>query len=94
MINLTLRVYDISDDDAATDDGGGQDSNSLKFGKSIINALVIIIVLACFTFVLVFCYYMRCMKVRFIIMDMNFMSLMSTCPIHMPLIVSSWLHGV
>jgi len=56
-----LKVYDISDDDAVTDDEGG-DSNSQKLGKSLINAIVIICVIATFTFVLVFCYWMKCMK--------------------------------
>lgn len=61
-----VRVYDISDDDSATDDEE-RDSNSVKFGKSLINAIVIICVIALFTFVLVFCYYMKCMKVNALI---------------------------
>lgn len=51
-----LKVYDISDDEA------NGDSNSTKFGKSLLNALVIVVVLAMFTFLLVFLYWMRCMK--------------------------------
>lgn len=51
-----LKVYDISDDVA------NGDSNSTKFGKSLLNALVIVVVLAMFTFLLVFLYWMRCMK--------------------------------
>ena len=56
-----LKVYDLSDDDYYTDDEE-QDSNSEKLGKSFINAIVIVCVLALVTFVLVFCYWMRCMK--------------------------------
>mmetsp|Transcript_5232 Transcript_5232/g.5362 ORF Transcript_5232/g.5362 Transcript_5232/m.5362 type:complete len:457 (+) Transcript_5232:114-1484(+) len=52
-----LKVYDIDDDDT-----GGGDSNSIKMGKSFINALTIVCVLALFTFLLVFLYWMRCMK--------------------------------
>ena len=63
--NSLLRVYEISDDDASTDDQT-RDSNSTKLGKSLINAIVIICVIALFTFVLVFCYWMRCMKVTFL----------------------------
>lgn len=66
IYNLQFRVYEINDDDTATDDQGG-DSNSEKFGKSLINAFVIIIVIALFTFVLVFCYWMKCMKVLMIL---------------------------
>jgi hypothetical protein len=57
------RVYEISDDDTVTDDQE-KDSNSVKLGKSLVNAIVIICVIALFTFVLVFCYYMKCMKVQ------------------------------
>eukprot|EP01041_Mallomonas_annulata_P010489 gene10489-21882_t len=52
-----LKVYDITDDETE-----GGDSNSTKMGKSFINALTIVCVLASFTFLLVFLYWMRCMK--------------------------------
>lgn len=55
-------MYDISDDEGSDDDQGG-DSNSVKLGKSLVNAIIIVCVLGMFTFVLVFCYWMRCMKV-------------------------------
>lgn len=58
----SLKVYELSDDDYNTDDEVEQDSNSTKLGKSFINAIVIVCVLALVTFVLVFCYWMRCMK--------------------------------
>jgi presenilin 1 len=58
-----LKVYEMSDDDYATDDDQVEkDSNSTKLGKSFVNAIVIVCVLALVTFVLVFCYWMRCMK--------------------------------
>lgn len=57
-----LKVYELSDDDYYTDDQVEEDSNSTKLGKSFINAIVIVCVLALVTFVLVFCYWMRCMK--------------------------------
>lgn len=57
-----LKVYELSDDDYNTDDETEQDSNSTKLGKSFVNAIVIVCVLALVTFVLVFCYWMRCMK--------------------------------
>jgi len=52
-----LKVYDITDDDT-----GGGDTNSVKMGKSMVNALTIVAVLASFTFLLVFLYWVRCMK--------------------------------
>ena len=57
-----LKVYDMSDDDYYTDDSEEKDSNSTKLGKSFVNAIVIVCVLALVTFVLVFCYWMKCMK--------------------------------
>lgn len=57
-----LKVYEMSDDDYYTDDEAEKDSNSTKLGKSFVNAIVIVCVLALVTFVLVFCYWMRCMK--------------------------------
>lgn len=57
-----IKVYDMSDDDYYTDDETEKDSNSTKLGKSFVNAIVIVCVLALVTFVLVFCYWMKCMK--------------------------------
>jgi hypothetical protein len=50
-----LSVYDISDE-------ASNDSSSVKIGKSMINAIVIIAVCAIMTFLIVFLYWARCVK--------------------------------
>ena len=53
-----LSVYDISDGS----DASINDSNTVKFGKSMINALVIVCAIALMTFMIVFLYWARCVK--------------------------------
>ena len=53
-----LSVYDISDGS----ESGMNDSNTVKLGKSMINAIVIVCAMAFMTFVIVFLYWARCMK--------------------------------
>jgi hypothetical protein len=43
--------------------GGGSQSGGEQFGQALINALVIVGVICVATFVLVLCYYFRCLKV-------------------------------
>jgi len=57
-----VSVYAINDGDA---DGNGGDSNSVKLGKSLINALTIVGVICGATFVVVLLYKYRCMKCLF-----------------------------
>jgi presenilin 1 len=57
-----VSVYAINDGDA---DGNGGDSNSVKLGKSLINALTIVGVICGATFVVVLLYKFRCMKCLF-----------------------------
>ena len=68
-----LSVYDISDGS----DASINDSNTVKFGKSMINALVIVCAIALMTFVIVFLYWARC--VRCIQGYMIFSSFMMLC---------------
>ena len=53
-----LSIYDISDGSEAS----VNDSNTVKLGKSMINALVIVCAMALMTFVIVFLYWARCMQ--------------------------------
>lgn len=53
-----LSIYDISDGSEASIN----DSNTVKLGKSMINALVIVCAMALMTFVIVFLYWARCMQ--------------------------------
>lgn len=57
-----VSVYTIDDGDA---DGTGGDSNSVKLGKSVINALTIVGVICAATFLVVLLYKFRCMKCLF-----------------------------
>jgi hypothetical protein len=54
-------VYTVYNDDGA---GGKGDSNSVKLGKSIVNALVIVGCICAATFLVVCLYKFRCMKVK------------------------------
>ncbi|TFJ85532.1 hypothetical protein NSK_003042 [Nannochloropsis salina CCMP1776] len=65
-----VSVYAIDDGDA---DGKGGDSNSVKLGKSLVNALTIVGVICGATFVVVLLYKFRCMKCLF-----GYMALSST----------------
>ena len=53
-----LSIYDISDGSEA----GLNDSKTVKLGKSMINAIVIVSAIALMTFVIVFLYWARCVK--------------------------------
>ena len=68
-----LSVYDISDGS----DADMNDSTTVKLGKSMINAIVIVCAMAIMTFVIVFLYWARCM--RFIQGYMIFSSFMLLC---------------
>ncbi|KAM3576450.1 hypothetical protein VYU27_001616 [Nannochloropsis oceanica] len=57
-----VSVYAINDGDA---DGNGGDSNSVKLGKSLINALTIVGVICGATILVVLLYKFRCMKCLF-----------------------------
>ena len=68
-----LSIYDIRDGSEASIN----DSNTVKLGKSMINALVIVCAMALMTFVIVFLYWARCMQ--FIQVYMIFSSFMLLC---------------
>ncbi|CAN0113460.1 unnamed protein product, partial [Ectocarpus fasciculatus] len=55
--NSALSVYEVYDDSTTT-----LDPSPVRLGKSFINALIIVLVLAAATFVIVWMYWMRCMR--------------------------------
>eukprot|EP00752_Nemacystus_decipiens_P008581 g7662.t1 len=55
--NSALSVYEVYDESAAT-----LDPSSVRLGKSLVNAFIIVLVLAAATVVIVWMYWMRCMK--------------------------------
>lgn len=61
------RVYEVSDDDATGDDdssgSSSGDSDSQKLSKGLVNALIIVGAICGMTFLVVLCYYFRCLKV-------------------------------
>ncbi|CBN74004.1 conserved unknown protein [Ectocarpus siliculosus] len=55
--NSALSVYEVYDESTTT-----LDPSSVRLGKSFVNALIIVLVLAAATFVIVWMYWMRCMR--------------------------------